>query len=630
MGKPPGVQSVESRLLSGRSAVVLLVAVTLATFANAWPDVLVLDDRVFVERALASDLGPADVARFFTEDLWAAIGTESNLYRPLLLLSIAGQARLFGDWAAGYHLVAVLLHVLATVLVYGLVRRVLRVVANERANEPAHAGPVALLAALVFGVHPVHAEVVNSVFNSSETMVCIGIAGGLSWFLACVERRAALAWLGLCVVYLLVLLCRESAASLPALAVAALWLTRTEPWPRRLLRCLPAVTMIVPLAIYLALRAEALEPPPAAPAVPATERAAAVEAAPAGPLPDPQEEPAVSDPGPGRAIDLDRLWIDFHAARFESAAVLWFESLKHLAWPHPLQIYYDRPDTPAWVGLTVQLALLGGALTLYFRGHPVPLLGLAFFYLALLPSSRLFGAESAAPGLADRLLYLPSVGFTLVFAATLLALTRAYRLRVAAIVATGVALVFAPLTWARNAEWSSETLLHERDYARLERKEIILNTLLGAHLREGDTRRAVEICDAHADSFQRGVPWGVHCGSAYGNVGRYSAAERAYRSATRAWDSKVFAHFNLGMLYLHLDRRNEARREFDRAVATEPAPFLKAYFAAVALIQMHPNDRAKLVEARSHLERALELQPQHTESREELRELDRRLAGHAK
>ena len=104
----------------------------------------------------------ADYLRFFTEDLWAASGLDSGLYRPLLLASLTLDAKVFGDWIPGYHLVNILLHVVVSLLVFGLCRQVLR---GSRVPS-ATAIPAACLAALVFAVHPVHTEVVRR-FDSS-------------------------------------------------------------------------------------------------------------------------------------------------------------------------------------------------------------------------------------------------------------------------------------------------------------------------------------------------------------------------------------------------------------------------------------------------------------------------------
>jgi tetratricopeptide (TPR) repeat protein len=79
------------------------------------------------------------------------------------------------------------------------------------------------------------------------------------------------------------------------------------------------------------------------------------------------------------------------------------------------------------------------------------------------------------------------------------------------------------------------------------------------------------------------------------------------------------------MMYVHLGRRDEAEEYFAQALAAETKPFLKKYFEAVAMIQLHPANRSSQLAARALLEQALELQPQHVESRRELELLNQAL-----
>ena len=165
-----------------------------------------------------SNIGLTGITRFFTNDVWEVGGVDSGLYRPLLLVSIMIDSLIFNQWVAGYHLTNILLHVLTTLLVYGFIRYLLRLDGGASVQS----GHMALLAALVFAVHPVHAEAVNSIFNRSEILVALGVVGGLWWFLRRREQQPKKAWFGLSLIYLLVLLCRESGIMLPALAVALL------------------------------------------------------------------------------------------------------------------------------------------------------------------------------------------------------------------------------------------------------------------------------------------------------------------------------------------------------------------------------------------------------------------------
>jgi tetratricopeptide (TPR) repeat protein len=166
----------------------------------------------------------------------------------------------------------------------------------------------------------------------------------------------------------------------------------------------------------------------------------------------------------------------------------------------------------------------------------------------------------------------------------------------------------------------------ETDYRKLHHKGPILSALLAGHLQQKNPVRAAEICDAHLEAIHAGADMGAHCGSAYGQLGRFQDAERAYLSATRDARSRVFAHFNLAMMYVHLGRRTEAEENFSLAFEAEKEPFLRDYFKALSLIQLHPSDRGSLLKAKSLLEHALKLQPQHVESRIELDSLNQQLS----
>ncbi len=582
----------------------LLLLASFIAYANAWPNNLVFDDQVFADSARFSGMGLTDLPRFFAEDLWSSAGSQSSLYRPLLMVSIALQSMLFGEWMSGYHLVNIGLHGLATLMVFRLLGQLLR----QQGVAAAQARSAAFLAALVFAVHPIHTEVVNSIFNGSELMVCIGVAGGLAWFLRRQPRQPAVAWLGLSVIYLLVLLCRESAASLPALAVALLWLAGPGDWKERVKACLPVLWMLLPLAVYVALRMNALDGGADSLAVP-------LEGG--GKAGSPPLEPAGNQQ------------LSFELSRILPAAVMWLQALKLLLWPHPLQIYYDAPGTPVWLALGVQAVLLAAAIAAWIRGRPGPaaggLLALAFFYLAILPSSRILGEAATAPVLADRLVYLPSVGLAIALAFGIASLLQRFRLAVVAGLLAGLCVLLTPLSWARNAEWASDIRLFESDYARLDRKNDILNTLIAAHNREGNARRAAEICDENAAVVRSGAAVGAHCGVAYAQLRRYRDAEQAYLRASSHPVSRVHAHFNLALMYLHLNRRAEARQHFELAITAEPQEFMRAYFTAVMLQALHPANTERLLQARQQLEQALRLQPQHVDSRRELDALNQTL-----
>jgi len=485
-------QSSRAKRLSSR-LILLLVFVTLAAYLNAWPDNLTLDDKAFADSERFTGLSLSDTSRFFTEDLWAANGGTTGLYRPLLLISIAADALIYGDWAAGYHLTNILLHLLVTLLVFGFIRYLLLVSGGQTPLSDR----LALLAAMVFGIHPIHAEVVNSIFNRSGMLVSAGVVGGLWWFLRTLESKPNKAWSGLAAIYLFILLCKESAVILPALAVVMLWLFTPGDWRIHLRRSLPVFWLLIPLGIYLGLRAHALDVHGAAGGAEITQMSLLAM--------------------PGEYSYSERLL---------AANSVWFESLKMFVWPHPLQIYHPVFSVNTWLALVLQLVLLGLAIRGFIQKRYGLIAGLAFFYIAMLPASRIIASMGGIPHLAERYIYLPSVGLAIALAFGLKWLTQRFNLRTAMAAVFMALVILTPITWARNADWASDVLLFESDYRKGNRQRSVLHMLVSAHLKEKNYSRATEICDRHAAELKKPGQFNQRCGLAYGQLGRFDDAEQ--------------------------------------------------------------------------------------------------------
>jgi tetratricopeptide (TPR) repeat protein len=185
-----------------------------------------------------------------------------------------------------------------------------------------------------------------------------------------------------------------------------------------------------------------------------------------------------------------------------------------------------------------------------------------------------------------------------------------------------VTALLTPLTWARNTDWASDVLLAESDYRRGEQQGRILQAMVEHNLAAGNTSRAVEICDLHANATPGNWYLCNNCGSAYASAGRYQDAEKAFLLAMNKPEGTAKAHFTLARMYLELGRRSEAKTQFKQAIAVEDQPFLKEFNTGFMLIELYPLDRSKLLEARTHFERSLQLQPQYFPARRILHQLN--------
>ena len=147
--------------------------------------------------------------RLFGQSYWPP-SHGATLYRPLTMMGFAAQ------WAAGggsppvFHAASVLLYALACLLVLRLARALL---------EPA----AAWAAAALFAVHPVHVEAVGNVVGQSELWAAIAVVAAVGLYLRVREAAAptpahVLALSGL---YAAGCLAKEHAIVLPALLLAA-------------------------------------------------------------------------------------------------------------------------------------------------------------------------------------------------------------------------------------------------------------------------------------------------------------------------------------------------------------------------------------------------------------------------
>ena len=147
------------------------------------------------------------VPQYFTSGLWKQVlpMSPSNYYRPLFLLMARINYSLFTTRPLGWHLVAVALHLAVTWLTYALVRKI------------SGQFTLAWLTALIFGVHPIHHEVVAWVSGTTESLCAVFFVGAFLAYLQSLEKSRT-AWMVIsCTLYSLALLSKETAIVLPAL-----------------------------------------------------------------------------------------------------------------------------------------------------------------------------------------------------------------------------------------------------------------------------------------------------------------------------------------------------------------------------------------------------------------------------
>lgn len=233
----------------------------------------VFNDFTYDDRGLVRDnpriRSLTDVRAIWLSDWWQpqtaadqiAERQRDRLYRPLTMFSFALGYALHGPAAWGFHAVNVALHALATALVGAVAHRW---VADRI---------VALAAALVFAVHPIHAEAVANIVGRAEILSGLALLLGLWALLPPTGRPGLGRGLAASPAFLAALMAKETAICYPVLGLIALCALR--PTPESPLRrpesrarhaiahprwwALHAAALALPLLIYMPLRISALE-----------------------------------------------------------------------------------------------------------------------------------------------------------------------------------------------------------------------------------------------------------------------------------------------------------------------------------------------------------------------------------
>lgn len=208
-----------------------LAVIVLIAYGNSTRGRFHLDDWHTIEQNPAiRSMAPDRIARFFT-DISAFSVLPRNLdYRPLLLVTYAGNYALsqaiFGD---GYdprtwHWLNIALHAMSCISLFFVGRALLGAHGHSRLDsiDPSRADLICFTAAALFALHPVTSGAVNYISARSSLMVAALLLPALALYLRILSGRLGPAWIAaVAALYAMAILTKiEAVAFLGVVAVA--------------------------------------------------------------------------------------------------------------------------------------------------------------------------------------------------------------------------------------------------------------------------------------------------------------------------------------------------------------------------------------------------------------------------
>jgi tetratricopeptide (TPR) repeat protein len=535
------------------------------------------------------------VPRYFTEHVWGHQNpnAQGNYYRPLFLFWLFVNRSLFGLQPAWWHLTTIAAHLCVTFLVYLLVRRM--------AGDKLTAG----IAALLFGLHPVHVEAVAWVSGVTEPLLALLLIPSFLCYLNYRERTDnRRLWLAASLMlYVLAMLAKETALVLPLIIFAYEWTERARDKPKPLPRAVKASALyawmqalIVKLGAYLLLSGVYL-----------VIRAIVLK---------------------GVAHSLTPL--PLRTIIYTCPSLLWFY-IKSLVWPIGLSVFYDIPyvteaDFKNFVltcGAVLCVAILLWRWAKRSRAVAFAVIWLALPIIPVLNISVFYEGEVAH----DRYLYLPSIGFAMLVALAI----RHLNFGRARLFGEPVILVVAVLTLAclcnqatiRQASyWSDNFTLYSRGMSIAPNNFLAINNLGTALAKRGQHQEAIELY--RQTLARKPLYWSANCnlGYSYYQLGKYDEAERYLERAIAIYPGEPRQFLCLGMTRMKLERLDEAANALRHALELKPEG--ADYHYALGSVLQRQGD---LLGALSEFEAELAITPDHRAARKELTEIKSHLAA---
>ncbi len=526
----------EKRLRFGASSKATLLGVLVAMAAVPYLGILsnafVYDDNTQVlNNPYIQNI--RHLHEIFTTTVWSYVGAQgvTNYYRPMMTFGYLLCYQIFGPLAFGFHLASLLLHVGVVCLVFLVALRMM----DNRLT--------AFIAASLFALHPIHTESVAWIAAVTDLQLTFFYLLTFLCFLKLATGnggRSPLLLLGMAGSYVLTLVSKDQAFTLPALATVYEHFYRSDRRETTPLQKAGRYYILWMLAMaYLLFRLRffgALAP----------------------------------------VLQISSLSIKEVVL---SAVALVGQYMWKLLWPVNLCAFYvfrrsSSVSDPRVLAGLLSLVVMATLMAILWRRARPASFGLVWMMVTLAPV--LNPRWMAANVYTERYLYLPSVGFCLLVASGVAYLwtTRAARIPKWRYILSSLILVVAALyavrIVTRTRDWADDVTLYSRTLKVSPTAYHIRNNLGTVYWKQGRVEEATREWEEALRLSPRNAIILNNLGLVRAKQKRYEEAVSLFARAMRSKPNYTDPHLNLGTTFLDMARKPEAELQLRAAVALSP------------------------------------------------------------
>jgi len=439
-------------------------------------------------------------------------------YHPLTILTLAIEYKFFGLDPVGYHTVNLLLHVLNVVLVFYAI-----FLLSEKNS-------VALIAAFLFGVHPLHVESVAWAAELKDLLYTFFFLASWIFYMKYLKEFQKKFIVLALLLFLLSLLSKAMAASLPAVLILTDYFKGRKINLKSLLDKVPFFILAIILGIVAVMAQKSSD-----------------------------------------AIQDIATYSFFQRIVF--ACYGFISYLIKLVLPTNLMAYYPYPvggNIPIqFYSYTLILLLLFGSVFYSLRFSKKIFFGIGFFAVTVFLVLQLLPVGGAI--MADRYSYIPSIGIFYLAGEGFNLLWNRKMKGISLALLSAFTVFFSVKTYAISKVWFNDLSLWNDV---IEKNQTVSKAYYNRgtfYLKDNkvqqaldDYKKTLEITPNYTEAY-------VNRGNILRDNKRIEEALTDYNKAVEIKPNFAIAYFNRGTLFMNEKRNEEAMKDFDKAIELKPS-----------------------------------------------------------